>query len=121
DPSLSPQPGYPVQLPQPPLGAIPPAGYRPSAEFLAILNTALNQSDVFLRTVESHVNQLVQGHQFQAQARQLRSSLLVLNQHVREGAPKRDIEEALGGAVRLSHLISTRISALVGGRGGPVI
>ena len=98
DPSLTPQPAFPVQLPQPPIGAFPPTGYRPSAEFLAILNTALNQSDVFLRTIESHVNQLAQGHQFQAEARQLRSSLLVLNQRVREGAPRREIEAALEGA-----------------------
>ena len=121
DPSLSPQPGFPVQLPQPPIGAFPPTGYRPSAEFLAILNTALNQSDVFLRTIESHVNQMVQGYQFQAEARQFRSNLLVLNQRVREGAPRREIEAALDGALRSSRVISTRIGALVGGRGGPVI
>jgi hypothetical protein len=121
DPSLSPQPGFPVQLPQPPIGAFPPTGYRPSAEFLALLNTALNQSDVFLRTIESHVNQMVQGYQFQAEARQFRSNLLVLNQRVREGAPRREIEAALNGALRSSRVISTRIGALVGGRGGPVI
>jgi hypothetical protein len=121
DPSLTPQPGFPVQLPQPPIGAFPPTGYRPSAEFLALLNTALNQSDVFLRTIESHVNQMVQGYQFQAEARQFRSNLLVLNQRVREGAPRREIEAALNGALRSSRVISTRIGALVGGRGGPVI
>ena len=121
DPSRHPQPGFPVQLPQPPIGALPPTGYRPSAEFLAILDTALKQSDVFLRTIESHVNQMVQGYQFQAQARQFRSSLLVLNQRVREGASQRDLEAALGSALRSSRAISTRIAGLVGGRGGPVI
>jgi len=121
DPSLPPQTIFPVQSPQPPIGVFPPTGYRPSAEFLGLLNTALKQSDVFLRTIESHVNQVVQGYQFQAEARQFRSSLLVLNQHVREGAPRRDLEMALGGALGSSRAISTRIAALAGGRAGPVI
>jgi len=113
--------GGPVQAFQPPPPVQGPGGFGPSGEFLAVLNTALNQSDTYLQTVESRVNSMVQGYQFQAEARKLRSDLLVLNQMVREGRPPRELRATLDQVILDSQALSNRIRSLAGDRGGPVI
>ncbi|MFM7316612.1 MAG: hypothetical protein ACKO5E_06660, partial [bacterium] len=87
DPARGPVPNVPrppIFAPQPPP---PPQYFQPSQEFLAYLNNSLNQSESLLRTVELHVNQITQGHQFQSTLRMLRSDLLILNHKVRQTAP----------------------------------
>ena len=64
---------------------------------------------------------MVQGYQFQAEARKLRSNLLALNQQVREGRSPQELRAVLDQVIQASQALSNRIRALAGDRGGPVI
>ncbi len=113
--------GGPIQAFQPAAPVQGPGGFGQASNFLGVLNTALNQSDAYLQAVESRVNSMVQGYQFQAEARKLRSNLLALNQQVREGRSPQELRAVLDQVIQASQALSNRIRALAGDRGGPVI
>ncbi|WP_406694957.1 hypothetical protein V5E97_28335 [Singulisphaera sp. Ch08] len=105
-------PGFP-----PPPGGDP----GPGPAFLALINQALAESDGFLQGVSANASTVPGGFQFVADARNLRGSLLNLNQQVRAGARRRDLAQTLAVAQSYANSINRRIAAVARGRVGPNI
>jgi hypothetical protein len=115
-------PSQPVQIPvNRPSPPVPPQFYQPSAEFLALLNNTLNQSETTLRTIELHVNQLSYGYRLQSSVRMLRSDLLVLNQRVRQSSPRFELQRFGAGLLEKTNELSALIEQYAGGKSGPLI
>lgn len=133
------EPGKPpgqgrVVKPPPPDPAIPalrpvlrpnlplrPASNPISPDFLALLNDTTNQSDAFLNTIETHVNQINFGHQFQAAARLVRSDLLLLNQQVRQAADRAELARAAQGLQQKTDQLAAMVQRVTNNRPGPIV
>ena len=121
NPAIGPgQPGIPPIV-RPIAPPHPPQFFQPTPEFLALLNTTLNQSDTLLKTVELHVNQLNYGHRIQASLRMLRSDLLVLNQIVRQSSSRNEIQRLGSGLLEKTNELAGIVQQYAGGKSGPLI
>ncbi|AGA27682.1 hypothetical protein [Singulisphaera acidiphila] len=93
----------------------------PGPAFLGMLNQALAESDGFLQGISANASAVPGGFQFVADARNLRGSLLNLNQQVRVGARRRDLIQTMAVAQNYANSINRRIAAVARGRIGPNI
>lgn len=93
----------------------------PGPAFLALLNQTLAESDGFLQGISANASAVPGGFQFVADARNLRASLLTLNQQVRLGARRRELNQTMADAQRSARSINRRINAVARGRIGPNI
>jgi len=114
----------PAQAAPPPIARpvpVPPQFFQPSAEFLALLNNTLNQSEVTLKTIELHVNQLNYGYRLQSSVRMLRSDLLALNQRVRQSSNRAELQRFASGLFEKTNELSALVEQYAGGKSGPLI
>lgn len=120
DPSIVPaQPGFPPGVrPNP---SLRPAYTPISPDFLALLNDTLNQSDAFLSTIETHVNQIHFGHQFQSAARLVRSDLLALNQLVRQASDRSELARLAQGLQQKTDQLASMVQRVTNNRPGPIV
>lgn len=104
-----------------PIPSPPPQFFQPSPEFLALINNSLNQSEVTLKTIELHVNQLAYGYRLQSSVRMIRSELLMLNQLVRQSTKRIELQRVGASLLEKSDQLSALVEQFAGGKSGPLI
>jgi hypothetical protein len=119
NPAIGPAPAAPPPIYRP--MPAPAQFFQPTAEFLALLNNTLNQSEITLKTIELHVNQLAYGYRLQSSVRMLRSDLLALNQRVRQSSNRAELQRFGSGILEKTNELSAIVEQYAGGKSGPLI